>query len=103
MMMRTEWVFLGVMALSAAVQAGDERAEDGRYEAFPLAGVLGSKGGGGGRAFILDTREGHVWIWSENELITGPDGSRRYGAGFIYQGKLPSAAQPGEFVETPRK
>jgi hypothetical protein len=103
MKMRTGWMVFGVLALSAAAQASDERADDGRYEAFPLAGVLGSKGGGGGRAFILDTREGHVWIWSENELITAPDGSRRYGAGFIYQGKLPSAARPGEFIETPRK
>jgi hypothetical protein len=102
-MMRTGWLVCGMLVLSAAAQAGDVHAEDGRYEAFPLAGALGSKGGGGGRAFILDTREGHVWIWSENELITAPDGSRRYGAGFIYQGKLPSAAQPGEFIETPRK
>jgi hypothetical protein len=97
--MRTGWMVLGLLAVSAVAQAAD----DGRYEAFPLAGVLGSKGGGGGRAFILDTRDGHVWIWSENELIAAPDGSRHYGAGFIYQGKLPSAAQPGEFIETPRK
>ena len=46
-------------------RAGHRRM-DGRYEAFPLAGAEGSKGGG--RAFILDTRDGHVWIWSENEL-----------------------------------
>jgi len=91
----------GMLAMSAAVHAEDGRAGVGRYESLPLAGAEGSKGGG--RAFILDTRDGHVWIWSENELITAPDGRRRYGSGFIYQGKLPLGVQPGEFVEMPRK
>jgi hypothetical protein len=99
--MRAGWMLCVVLAMSAAAQAEDGRAGAGRYEALPLAGAEGSKGGG--RAFILDTREGHVWIWSENELIVAPDGRRRYGAGFIYQGKIPLGAQPGEFVETPRK
>lgn len=90
--MRTGWMLLGLLAVS-----GGAWAEDGRYEALPLAGVEGGKGGG--RAFILDTREGHVWIWSESELITAPDGSRRYGAGFIYQGKLRPGSKPGELIE----
>ncbi|MBW8371068.1 MAG: hypothetical protein K0M66_08850 [Thiobacillus sp.] len=90
--MRTGWVLLGVLVMSAGAYA-----DDGRYEALPLAGAEGSKGGG--RALILDTREGHVWIWSENELITAPDGRRRYGAGFIYQGKLRPGTQPGEMIE----
>lgn len=70
--------------------------DDGRYQALPLAGGEGNRGGG--RAFILDTREGHVWIWSENELVTAPDGSRRYGAGFVYQGRLRPGSRPGEFI-----
>lgn len=90
--MRTGWMLLGLLALSAGAYA-----EDGRYQALPLSGAEGSKTGA--RAFILDTREGHVWIWSENELITRPDGSRRYGAGFIYQGKLRPGSQPGEMIE----
>ena len=90
--MRTGWMLLGALALSGSVLA-----ESGRYEALPLAGADGSKGGG--RAFILDTRDGHVWIWSENELITAADGRRRYGAGFIYQGKLRPGSQPGEMIE----
>jgi hypothetical protein len=85
-------MLLGVLTLSASALA-----EDGRYEALPLAGSDGGKGGG--RALILDTRDGHVWIWSENELITTPGGSRRYGAGFIYQGKLRPGSQPGEMIE----
>jgi hypothetical protein len=94
--MRTGWMLLGLLALSTAAAAGDER-----YQALPLTG--GEGGQGGARAFILDTREGHVWIWSENELVTAPDGSRRYGTGFIYQGKLRPGTRPGEFIEMPRK
>ncbi|HEY9098396.1 MAG TPA: hypothetical protein VIN38_05975 [Thiobacillus sp.] len=90
--MRTRWMLLGGLLLSASVLA-----EDGRYQALPLAGADGGKGGG--RAFVLDTREGHVWIWSENELITASDGRRRYGSGFIYQGKLRPGSQPGEMIE----
>ena len=83
---------MGLVLLSAGALA-----DDGRYQALPLAGTDSSKGGG--RAFILDTRDGHVWIWSENELITAPDGQRRYGAGFIYQGKLRPGSRPGELIE----
>ena len=57
---------------------------------------MAARAGGG---LILDTRDGHVWIWSENELITAPDGQRRYGSGFIYQGKLRPGSQPGELIK----
>lgn len=85
-------LLLGVLAAPGLVLAG----EDGRYQALPLVGADGGKGGG--RAFILDTRDGHVWVWSENELVTAPDGSRRYGAGFLYQGKLRPGSRAGEFI-----
>lgn len=91
-MKKTGWMLLGMLALPAGAQAGEER-----YQALPLADAAG--GQGGARAFILDTRDGHVWIWSENELVTAPDGRRRYGAGFIYQGKLRPGTQPGEMIE----
>jgi hypothetical protein len=90
--MRKILFLLGMLLAAGAAQADDER-----YQALPLAGADGGKGGG--RAFILDTRDGHVWIWSENELVTAPDGSRRYGAGFIYQGKLRPGSRAGEFID----
>ncbi len=90
--MRLTWVLWGLLALSSGAAA-----EDGRYQALPLAGVDGGKGGG--RAFILDTREGHVWVWSENELVATPDGRRRYGSGFIYQGRLRPGSAAGEMIE----
>ena len=90
--MRTFFMLLGLLALPMAAHAADER-----YQALPLAGAAG--GQGGGRAFILDTREGHVWIWSENEPVVAPDGSRRYGSGFIYQGRLRPGTRAGEWVD----
>jgi len=90
--MRTRWLMVGILALATQAQA-----EEGRYEALPLAGADGGKGGG--RALIVDTREGHVWVWSENELLNSPNGQRRYGSGFIYQGKLRPGTQPGEIIE----
>lgn len=90
--MQIRWLMVGLLALAAQAQA-----EDGRYEALPLAVADGGKGGG--RALILDTRDGHVWVWSENELLNSPGGQRRYGSGFIYQGKLRPGTQPGEIIE----
>lgn len=90
--MKTGWVLAGLWLV-----AGCAGAADGRYEALPLAGAEGGKGGS--RAFILDTQDGHVWIWSENELMTAADGRRRYGSGFIYQGKLHPGSRPGEMIE----
>lgn len=90
--MRTRWLMVGILVLATQAQA-----EEGRYEALPLAGADGGKGGG--RALIVDTREGHVWVWSENELLSSPSGQRRYGSGFIYQGKLRPGTQPGEIIE----
>lgn len=90
--MRGRWIFIGMLLLTAGVSA-----DDGRYQALPLPGA--AAGQGGGRALILDTRDGHVWVWSENEPITAIDGSRRYGAGFVYQGRLRPGSRPGELVD----
>ena len=86
-----------VLALGLLMVAGAALADEGRYQALPLPGA--GSGQGGGRALILDTREGHVWVWSENEPIATADGRRRYGAGFIYQGKLRPGSQPGELID----
>lgn len=89
--MRAHWIITGLLLAASA------QADEGRYQALPLPGATG--GQGGGRALILDTREGHVWVWSENEPIASADGRRRYGAGFIYQGRLRPGSQPGELID----
>lgn len=89
------WMLWACLALSTAVAA-----DDARYQAFALPAAEGSRTGS--RAFILDGRDGHVWIWSENELVTAPDGSRRYGAGFVYQGRLRPGGKPGEMIDPAR-
>lgn len=90
--MGTRWILGGLLALATTAWA-----DEGRYQAFPLGGT--EAGRSGARAFIIDSREGHVWIWSENELVSGPDGRRRYGAGFVYQGRLRPGSQPGEVID----
>ncbi|WP_461585466.1 hypothetical protein [Thiobacillus sp.] len=86
--------------VGAACTGACRSPEDGRYQALPPAGAEG--GSGGGRALILDTREGHVWVWSENELMAKPGGGRRNGPGFTYQGKLRPGGAPGETID-PRR
>lgn len=89
--MRASLLLAILLLMPFAGRAG----EDGRYQALPLAGG----GKDSSRAFILDTRDGHVWLWSENELVTTAEGSRRYGSGFVYQGKLRPGTRPGEFID----
>lgn len=90
-----------LLLLGACLTAGVAIAADtGRYQAFPL--TAGEAVRGVNRVFVLDSREGHIWVWSENELMTAPDGSRRYGTGFVYQGKLRPGTRPGEFVDPAR-
>lgn len=89
--------YLGIIALCLLSAAAS--ATDARYQAFPLPGEAGRNT----RAFVIDTQEGHVWIWSENELTTDAGGQRRYASGFTYQGKLRPGIRPGEFIETPKK
>lgn len=99
--MRTGWMVMSMLMAAMFAVPFAALADDGRYQALSLNGVEGSKTGT--RALILDTRDGHVWVWSENELITAPDGRRRYGAGFLYQGKLRPGSQPGEMIEQQSK
>lgn len=53
-------------------------SENERYRAFPMAT--------GGYVFILDTREGHIWTWSN----TGPEQVSSSGQNprILYQGNI---------------
>ena len=86
-------MFTGVTCGSAAYAA-----EVGRYRAIPLEGE--GPGRGSSRVLIIDSQEGHVWTWSGNELVSESGNSRRYGAAFIYQGKVRPGNKVGEIIDS---
>ena len=94
--MRTLLIGLGI-----AVTVTAHAADNGRYQAIPLDGEAASRGGS--RVLIIDSQEGHVWTWSGNELISDSGGGRRYGAAFIYQGKVRPGNKAGDFSESQSK
>lgn len=89
------WFLCGLLLAPLAVFA------DGRYQAvsLPEAGRAGQSGGINAKVLILDTQEGHFWTWSENELLQGKGGERRYGNALIYQGKVRPGKQMGEVID----
>jgi hypothetical protein len=86
-----------VLALAVLGVASAHAAETGRYQAIPLAGDDTSHLSS--RVLILDTVDGHVWTWSNNELLPDSGNGRRYGTAFVYQGKLKPGSKPGEIIE----
>lgn len=85
------------VALALAAGVGTAAAEDGRYQALPLGGAEAPQHSP--RALILDTRDGHLWIWSENELLGDARSGRKSGPALIYQGRLKPGQKPGEIVD----
>lgn len=75
--------------------------EDGRYEAvvIPQVGMSGQGANLNPKVFILDTRDGHLWTWSENEAIYQKVGPPRIGSVLIYQGKLRPGTKMGEIID----
>lgn len=74
--------------------------ETQRYQAIAIPGD--ASGGPGGtvssRVLILDSRDGHIWTWAENETIYEGE-TPRIGTVLIYQGKLRPGERPGEVLE----
>jgi hypothetical protein len=88
------------LALFTGVTCGPAAyaAEVGRYQAIPLEGE--GPGRSSSRVLIIDSQEGHVWTWSGNELVSESGNSRRYGAAFIYQGKVRPGNKAGEIIDS---
>ena len=80
----------------AGVVGGAHATEVGRYQAIPLEGE-GARGAS--RVLIIDSQDGHVWTWSGNELIADSASGRRYGAAFIYQGKVRPGNKAGDIID----
>ena len=73
-------------------------ADNGRYQAIALEGEGATRSGS--RVLILDTADGHVWTWSGNELMPDSGNGRRYGAAFIYQGRVRPGSKTGEVMDS---
>lgn len=76
------------------VQADD----DGRYRAVVLQ-EGGTTGGGSfsPRVFLIDSKEGHMWILERNIPLVSP-GRQSFGTVLTYQGKLIPGKQIGEVI-----
>jgi hypothetical protein len=83
--------------LTATAQADGE----GRYEAVVLhEGARGATGAQlNPKVFILDTVEGHMWVWSDGELVQGLPGQTTFGTVLTYEGKLKVGRAMGEVVD----
>lgn len=74
---------------------------EGRYEAVVIPQANGSGQGTSlqPKVFILDTEEGHLWTWSENEVIYGELDKPQFGSVLIYQGRVRPGERMGEIIE----
>ncbi len=93
-------ILVGLMLGLALMPAGAQ--EVGRYQAISLSqgGRSGDRGALTAKVLIIDTKEGNLWTWSENELLLqGHQQGRRYGNALIYQGKVKPGKRMGEVVE----
>lgn len=97
------WRKLGlVMGLMFLLQTAivAHAADDGRYQAF----VLQEAGSSGGSVtlmpsvFIIDSRDGHMWIWEKNMPLPGADGKRGFGTLITYQGQVKPGSKIGDII-----
>lgn len=77
------------------------RADGGRYQAvvIPEAGKTGPSSSLSARVMILDTVEGHLWTWSENEPLLDGGGKPQFGTVLIYQGRVRPGTRMGEVMD----
>jgi len=87
-------LFFALLALPVAAQPE-------RYQAIAVpATAQGDQfSGRTPKVFILDTVEGHLWIWSENETVYGTAGPPKLGTVLIYQGRVRPGKRMGEIIE----
>ncbi|MBT8446233.1 MAG: hypothetical protein HKO62_09170 [Gammaproteobacteria bacterium] len=76
----------------ASLLAAPARAQDARYHAVPLDPGYDF---GVEKALILDTTDGHLWIWMESPATPDGDGGRY----LIYQGQVKPGRSMGDIIE----
>ena len=81
-------IILLLLAITQTAYAG----EIGRYQAVAIP-----KSNGDPKAvFVIDTKEGHMWFWTEYPTIPNISQGGRY---LIYQGKLKPGQKFGDTIE----
>jgi hypothetical protein len=90
----------GIILFSGLIAATPSQADDdGRYRAIVLheGGASGSGGSLTPRVFLIDSKEGHMWIWERNIPLLGPD-KQSFGTMLTYQGRLKPGEKVGEII-----
>lgn len=92
-------VLLGIalVVLTTPSHAG----EPGRYEAIALheGGAVGQSGALKAKVLIIDTADGHLWTWSEHQLLGTNGDGRAYGSAITYQGQVSPGRKMGDVIE----
>lgn len=70
--------------------------EDGRFRVTVLQQSGGAESRG--KVFIIDSKEGHMWIWEDKSKFTTAEGKFAFGAKIVYQGKLKPGKKMGDIV-----
>ena len=91
-------LLLGLLSLAAPTGA----AETGRYQAvvLPETGRSGPNMATNSRVLILDTVEGHLWLWGENEAIRDGESKLKFGAVLTYEGRVRPGQRMGEVIDS---
>ncbi len=75
--------------------------DDGRYRAVVLheGGQSGQSGSLTPKVFVIDSRDGHMWILEQNTKLHDPEGGFAIGSVLTYQGQVRPGKKMGEIVE----
>ena len=95
--MRHLMLVFALIVLTTPLHAG----EPGRYAAIALheGGAVGQSGVLKPKVLIIDTADGHLWTWSEHQLLGPSEGGHAYGSAITYQGQLRPGRKMGDVVQ----
>lgn len=94
-------ILAAVPLVGLAQDPGTATPSAGRYQAVvvPQAGRSAQSAALNAKVLILDSRDGHLWTWSEGEALYGSDGRPQFGTVLIYQGRIRPGSRMGEVIE----
>ena len=84
-------IFALILVLSSQYALADDI---GRYQAVNIP--KDSSGVNADSVFIIDTKEGHIWLWTQFPLIKDVSEGGRY---LVYQGKVKPGKKMGDIIE----